>query len=154
MNELIIKLEEIESILLTFENLLSDDDKNDLKKEFNRILLSLRKPLVKNKFEYDTPQDIIDFMIVKCNIKEDFAINKSRKRDDYAYPRHIARTILRHVFKNETLNSIGCYFSNSDHATVLHSVKTVKNLCETDKEFKEMFNDIQIKILGDICIKF
>ena len=154
MNELIIKLQEIESILLVYGSILFEKDKMELKKEFNKTLTLLRMPLFSNRWTviYKTPQDIIDYLIKYCGFKEDFAINKTRKREVYMEPRQIAQTISRFVFRNESLNYVGSYFINSDHSTVLHSIKTVKNLSETDKKFKEYFNNIQIELLGDIYI--
>jgi len=156
MEELINKLEDIESILLTFDKSLFEKDKTILKKEFNRILNLLRKPLLVNKWTdvFETPQDIINILIDKCNFKDDFAINKSRKREGYVDPRHIAQTICRYIFPNKSLAYVGSFFVNSDHATVLHSVKVVKNLCETNLYFLEKFNSIQQEILGYVYIKF
>lgn len=155
MNESINKLIEINDILLIYNNHLFEKDKTNLKKEFNKILNSLRKSLFNNKWNevFKTPQDIIDYSVKYCKFKEDFATNKTRHRDDYVYTRQMIQTICRYVFKNRSLSYIGNFFVNSDHATVLHSIKTVNNLCETDKRFKERFNDVQINVLGDIYIK-
>ena len=49
-------------------------------------------------------------------------------RHEFAY---IARTKT-----NLSLNFIGCLLGGKDHATVLHSAKTFKNLLETDSNIR------------------
>jgi len=47
--------------------------------------------------------------------------------------------MMRHT--KRTLENIG-EMVNRDHATVLHSAKTVSNLCDTDNSFKAMYDRI------------
>ena len=152
MNTLINNLLEIDLIFLIFGNQLLEDDRFDLKKEYNKTLTSLRKPILSAKL-FETPQDIIDALIKNCGFKEDFAINKSRKRETYIYPRHMAMTLCRFIFKDKSLEFIGRFFISSDHATVLHAIKNISDLCDTDLEFKYKFESIQIELLGSIYIK-
>ncbi len=39
----------------------------------------------------------------------------------------------------QSLRTIGWYFGRKDHATVLHAVKTIDNLIETDRDFYNKF---------------
>lgn len=51
-----------------------------------------------------------------------------------------ARQVCMWWLKNNTKQSlaeIGSYFGDFDHATVIHACKTVNNLIDTDKLFKE-----------------
>lgn len=51
-----------------------------------------------------------------------------------------ARQVCMWWLKNNTkqsLNDIGSYFGEFDHATVLHACKTVNNLIDTNKAFKQ-----------------
>ena len=48
--------------------------------------------------------------------------------------------------KAGSLKDIGKAIANRDHATVLNGKKTVNNLCETNKKFKEDFEEIKKKI--------
>lgn len=60
---------------------------------------------------------------------------KSRKREIVW-----GRQILHHIAKNKNMGSlseIGFRYGKKDHATVLHSSRTVEGLLETDKLFKK-----------------
>lgn len=62
---------------------------------------------------------------------------KTRKREVVQ-----ARQICHYLAKNHinrSLAHIGEYFGNVDHATVLHSCRTINNLLETNNEFKSNF---------------
>ena len=56
-------------------------------------------------------------------------------------PRQIWATLL-HSMNTMTLEKIGVEIGNKDHATVLHCVKTVKNLYQNDKEYRTRINRI------------
>jgi chromosomal replication initiator protein len=45
-----------------------------------------------------------------------------------------------------SLASIGSHIGGKDHATVLHACKTVNNLIDTDKHFRNQINDIEKKL--------
>jgi len=60
-----------------------------------------------------------------------------------------ARQITMFFSKSLTkysLASIGAQIGNKDHATVLHACKTVNNLKETDKNFRQFVEDIEKKL--------
>jgi len=46
----------------------------------------------------------------------------------------------------ETLADIGMMYGGRDHSTVLHAKKTVNNLMETNKVFREKAEDALIKL--------
>lgn len=46
-------------------------------------------------------------------------------------------------FTNNSLATIGSQIGDKDHATVLHAIKTVNNLCETDKRFAAQIQEIE-----------
>lgn len=71
-------------------------------------------------------------------------IKKSRKRE-YVEARQIAMKIA-YDCKLGSLQKIGNFISNKDHATVLHACKTIGNLCETDKEFNAEYNKFYYEI--------
>lgn len=66
---------------------------------------------------------------------------KSRKRD-VVQARQIAMYLARKYTKS-SLTVIGEQIGNRDHATVLHAVKTVMDLCETDREIRESVSTIE-----------
>ena len=45
-----------------------------------------------------------------------------------------------------SLATIGLQIGGKDHATVLHACKTVNNLIETDKQFKNQIDEIEKKL--------
>jgi len=69
------------------------------------------------------------------------ATQKNRKRE-FCLPRQIAMTISKRKTK-KSLSDIAFKFGEYDHCTVLHSVKTVNNLLETDKKFRSQFEEIE-----------
>ena len=46
---------------------------------------------------------------------------------------------IRHILAGHTQAQAGAYFGR-DHATVIHAVKTTKDLIETDKTHREIFD--------------
>lgn len=67
--------------------------------------------------------------------------SKTRKREIVQ-----ARQLAMFFSKNYTkasLAAIGSKCGNKDHATVLHACKTVKNLADTDKNFKKYVDEIE-----------
>jgi hypothetical protein len=51
-----------------------------------------------------------------------------------------------------SLAKIGLINGGKDHATVLHAVKTVNNMLDTDKNYKEEFSQLRDIVLG-CCIQ-
>ena len=116
------------------------------KNKYNELLRKLK--YYKVDYTYNNPQDVIDTMIEKYNLKGDFATNKIRSRNSYVKHRQRAMFLIRHLFKEISLAEIGSYFNNKNHPTVLHAIKTVKNLCDTDNIYRSEFKKIQKEIIG------
>ncbi len=85
------------------------------------------------------------FFIKTCSIFEQDPVkvrtnNKNRKRE-YVDIRNVTIALFRMFLKNPTGDDrmsyaeAGAYFEK-DHATAMHSCKTVKNLYDTDKIFR------------------
>jgi len=117
------------------------------KRKFNELLHNIE--VYRVTYDYDSPQDVINKMIKELNCPKDYASNKTRKRE-YVQDRHITMFLCKHIFKRKTLGYIGKYFCSGDHATVLHAIKSVNNLRETDKKYKKYFDLAQKHILGNI----
>ncbi|MCL1822128.1 MAG: chromosomal replication initiator protein DnaA [Prolixibacteraceae bacterium] len=69
---------------------------------------------------------------------------KTRKREIVQ-----ARQLTMYFSKNLTkfsLSNIGANIGNKDHATVLHACKTINNLIETDKIFKQYVDEIEKRL--------
>ena len=75
------------------------------------------------------------------NYKLDFEIKDVSRKRQLVEIRQISHWIAKN---HTTLSSskIGKIIGNKDHATVLHSIKTVNNLRESDKLFNKRFKDI------------
>ena len=67
-----------------------------------------------------------------------------RRSRPLARPRQLAMYLAKKL-TTRSLPEIGRRFSNRDHTTVIHAVKTITRLSEKDEEMKK--NIIQIKSL-------
>lgn len=105
------------------------------------------------KFVKNTPREITVEYIQKMvcdyfNLPVEKMQSKTRKRE-IVQARQLAMFFSKSYTKS-SLAAIGSKCGNKDHATVLHACKTVRNLSDTDKNFKkyvdEIENIIKIKI--------
>lgn len=112
------------------------------------IDLETAKKIVKNFVKSVSREVSIDFIQkTVCdyfNVPQDKLREKTRKR-------HIvqARQLSMYLAKMYTKNSlkiIGRHFGGRDHSTVIHSCQAVRDLMDTDKEFREAVSDIEKKI--------
>ncbi len=109
----------------------------------SKISVELTKKVLKNiikekKTDFNINQ-IIKTIADYFNIPEKAIKAKTRKREVVQ-----ARQLAMHFAKKYTkksLSTIGAEFSR-DHSTVVHANKTVKNLIETDKSFRQYYEDI------------
>jgi len=78
------------------------------------------------------------FKIARCNLG-------IRSRNMlFVMPRHLAIYFIREN-TNLSYREIGAYF-NRDHATVIHAIKSVNNQVETDRYYKDVFDEIELFI--------
>jgi len=119
------------------------------KKKFNGLLKNLNRYSI--KYDYETPQDVINLMIKDFEAPKDFATITCKKRE-YVIPRQQAIALSYHIFSDWSLRQLAAYFGNKNHATILHSKKTVKNICETDKKYRAEFEKMQKYFLGSVEI--
>lgn len=74
-------------------------------------------------------------------VPEDVIFSKSRKREIV-----VSRQVVQYLLKTYTkwsLEFIGSVTGGRDHATVLHAMKTISNLIDTEKEFAETMKRIE-----------
>jgi len=81
--------------------------------------------------------DYFDIPVEKIN-------SKTRKRE-VVQARQLSMYFSKR-FTKSSLSTIGLHCGNKDHATVLHACRTINNLKETDKQFREYIGDIEKKI--------
>lgn len=72
------------------------------------------------------------------------------RRREIVYPRQMCHYFAWEHTRNISLERIGEKIGNKDHSTVLHSMKTVINLMETDPQYKKRFLRISKRIKDEI----
>jgi len=78
------------------------------------------------------------------NITPDQMHSRTRKRE-IVQARQVAMYFSKSLTKS-SLASIGSQIGGKDHATVLHACKTVNNLIDTDKQFKQTIDNLEKKL--------
>ena len=110
--------------------------------------MDLAKKIIKNFVKTISREVSIEF--IQKAVCEFFSVapeklkEKTRKRAIVQ-----ARQLSMYLAKNYTKNSlkvIGRHFGGRDHSTVIHSCQAVKDMMDTDKEFKESVQEIEKKI--------
>ena len=117
---------------------------------FNKkvISLDLAKQMI-DKFVKNTSHEVsIDYIQkVVCdyfNLPLEVLKSKTRKRE-VVQARQIAMYFAKSLTKS-SLSTIGINCGGKDHATVLHACRTVNNLMDTDKRFKNYIEELNNKI--------
>ncbi len=112
------------------------------------ITLELAKQMI-DKFVKNTAREVsIDYIQkVVCDYFDlplELLKSKTRKRE-VVQARQIAMFFAKNMTKS-SLATIGMHCGGKDHATVLHACRTVNNLMETDKRFKNYISELEKKI--------
>jgi chromosomal replication initiator protein len=113
-----------------------------------KITLDLAHQMI-DKFVKSTAREVsIDYIQkIVCdyfNLPVEAINSKTRKRE-IVQARQLAMFFSKKHTKN-SLATIGVHCGNKDHATVLHAIKTINNLMETDKQFRVYVDDIDRKL--------
>ncbi len=74
-------------------------------------------------------------------------INENCRKQEVVLPRQIAHYFSKN-FTKHPLWKIGKFFGNKDHATVIHSSKTIQNYIDTDKTIREIILNINNDLLN------
>ena len=112
------------------------------------IDLNLAKQIVKNFVSNISREISIDY--IQKAVCEFFTVPldllkaKTRKRE-VVQARQLSMYLAKHHTKN-SLKSIGQHFGGRDHSTVIHSCQAVKDLMDTDMQFKKSVDEIEKKI--------
>ncbi len=112
------------------------------------ITLDLAKNMI-DKFVKNTAREVsIDYIQkVVCDYFDlpiELLKSKTRKRE-VVQARQIAMYFAKNMTKS-SLATIGLHCGGKDHATVLHACRTVNNLMDTDKRFKNYIEELNKKI--------
>ncbi|MDR1054747.1 MAG: chromosomal replication initiator protein DnaA [Prevotellaceae bacterium] len=95
----------------------------------------------------DREVSISDIQKVVCSffsLSPETLMSKTRKRE-IVQARQIAMYLSK-ILTKSSLASIGAQIGGKDHATVLHACKTVKDLIETDKHFRQYIVEIERRL--------
>ena len=115
------------------------------RKEIN---LNMAKQMMKNFIKNITREISIDYIQkLVCDyfdMPDDSLKSKTRKRE-VVQARQIAMFFAKDMTKS-SLKTIGTFFGNRDHSTVIHAVQTVNDLMDTDRKFKNYMEEIARKI--------
>ena len=113
-----------------------------------RITISLAKEILKgyvSLYQKEiTIEHIIDIVCREMNIDKE-RLNSSERTREVA----IARQLAMYLAKQHTkapLTAIGAAIGGRNHATVLHSCKTISNLMDTDKAFQRQVTEIERQV--------
>jgi len=110
--------------------------------------LTQQKKIIKNFVKSVSREVSIEF--IQKAVCEYFSVpqeklkEKTRKRQ-IVQARQLSMYLAKSFTKN-SLKVIGRHFGGRDHSTVIHSCQAVRDLMDTDKEFKESVADIEKKI--------
>lgn len=85
---------------------------------------------------------IVDFICQYFDVDVKDIMKVTRVRE-IVRPRQFAMYLAR-MFTKRTLYQIGTYFGK-DHATVIHAIKTVRDLADTDYEFGQLLHSVKLE---------
>ncbi len=110
-----------------------------------KITISLAKEILKSYVSLYQKEITIDHIIE--TVCEHMSVDKERlNSQERTREVAIARQLAMYLAKQHTkapLASIGAAIGGRNHATVLHSCKTISNLMETDKAFRLQVEEIE-----------
>ena len=110
-----------------------------------KITISLAKEILKGYISlYQkeiTIEHIIDTVCSYMNIDKE-RLNSAERTREVAIARQLAMYLAKQLTKIQ-LSQIGAAIGNRNHATVLHSCKTITNLIDTDQAFKLQVEELE-----------
>lgn len=86
--------------------------------------------------------------LFNCTLDELYS--KTRLRQ-VVMARQLCMTVLKE-FSDLSLAQIGSRYGDKNHSTVIHSIKTVKNLYATDKSYRAKVDDVYNAILSGLVM--
>ncbi len=112
------------------------------------IDLNLARKILDNVSSYEKHTITIDEILKKVadyyGVEPESVNTRSRKRE-VVLVRQVAMYFSKKYLDLST-SKIGQHIGKRDHATVLHACKTITNLAETDKQFRNELNEIDLSL--------
>ena len=114
------------------------------------ITIDLAKKVIEDVLGQDAIKQISIKRIIaavakKYNLNEKKIIGKSRQME-LVFARHVAMFLCRDLTKT-SLNSIGVFFNNRDHSTVIHACKTIEEKMQADSGVKQDILNIKEQLV-------
>jgi chromosomal replication initiator protein len=141
--ELISKLNKIAAIVAT---------SNATKEEYSRVINVIND--IKEFYDVGKKrlsiENVVEIVRQFYDLPNDYYINKSRKRNLVKARQMCAKILVENT--EFTLNEIGYYFGK-DHATIIHSRKSISDLINYDRrislEYDQLISIINNRIIKD-----
>ena len=83
-----------------------------------------------------TKATILKTICIELEMDFEEVKNKKTRKKEYVYARHLYGYFCR-IFTNESYSSIAM-FIKKDHATIIHSNRTINNWIDTDKNVESL----------------
>ncbi|MBB4078097.1 chromosomal replication initiator protein [Lewinella aquimaris] len=112
------------------------------------IDLNLAKQVLKNfvtEINKEVTPEVIQRTVAEYYDLEVDKLSSSTRRRHVVMARQISMFLVKQ-FTDQSLKAIGRLFGGRDHSTVLYSIKTVRDLMETNDEIKKDLADLERKI--------
>lgn len=112
------------------------------------IDINLAKRVLGDFSDYEKKSITIDEIIKKVADYygiEVTAINTSSRKREVVLVRQVSMYLAKKYLDMSTAK-IGQYIGKRDHATVLHACKAIANLADTDKQFRNELNEIDLSL--------
>ena len=93
-----------------------------------------------------TPEKIIEIVADYFHVDKDMLRVKNRNAE-FVKPRHIAMYLCKYNTEL-SFREIGKSF-NKDHASVIHAIKSVENQIETNRKYREVFDEIELHVIQE-----
>ena len=133
------QLEGVLNNLVLHKGVLGDAQEIDLK---------LAKEVLKNfvtEINKEVTPEVIQRTVAEYYNLEVENLASATRRRHVVLARQISMFLVKQ-YTEESLKSIGRMFGGRDHSTVLYSIKTVKDLMETNDEIRKSLGDLERKI--------
>jgi chromosomal replication initiator protein len=133
------QLEGVLNNLVLHKGVLGDEQEIDLK---------LAKEVLKNfvtEINKEVTPEVIQRTVAEYYNLEVENLASATRRRHVVLARQISMFLVKQ-YTEESLKSIGRMFGGRDHSTVLYSIKTVKDLMETNDEIRKSLGDLERKI--------
>ena len=116
---------------------------------FNRpidqeLAARVMRMIVKIEQKVITCEAILQQVVAAFSIDMKSINSKSRKRE-IVWARQAAMSLCK-KYTTQSVSRIGQVIGGRDHATVLHALKNVEDLLETEAEFKQMYQQVETRL--------